>query len=128
MCIIMCIIIGTTDKNGRRAVMVKRYSDDGKSFWFEPPFSKEEEKPFAGLWDAPVQVARQRNEEPEQKEYLDSPSLYGSRSELGRRVTSARRLIWQASRADFCLATWPSIYTNFIRHAITDAGLLTPQR
>jgi hypothetical protein len=47
--------------------MVKRYSDDGKSYWFEPPFSKEEEKAFAGLWDAPVQVARQRPAEEEPK-------------------------------------------------------------
>jgi hypothetical protein len=46
--------------------MVKRYSDDGKSFWHEPPFTPEEEAELEGLWLPPVQVSRQRpvKEEP----------------------------------------------------------------
>jgi hypothetical protein len=39
--------------------MVKRYSDDGKSFWHEPPYTPEEEVDLYSRWGrGPVTVLK----------------------------------------------------------------------
>ena len=53
--------------------MVKRYSDSGKSWWHEPPYTPEEEEALGEINAPPVSILRSTKEVSPQPPTQDKP-------------------------------------------------------